>query len=882
MSGNIENMQDNAPPAGAAGPDPHRVHSAADLVRELDLLRRRAAGGSRRTRVSLDRIAAETGIPRSTVHSYVSGGRLPPADSLDGIVISLGATAAEQREWAEALYRAVSDERDVQQRPNAQVPRQLPAAPRDFTGRDAEMRRLHELVEATAEQAVAPLVIAVTGTGGVGKTALALRWAHDVAPGFPDGQLWADLRGFSPSPAHDPSDVLEQLLRAVGVSTKDLPADVEVRAGLFRSAVAGRRMLLVLDNAHDGAQVLPLLPGTPGFVTVVTSRDALRSLVAGAGAARVQVDRLAPASAMSLLAAPLPQPIAGTATLARIARHCDGLPLALRIVRERLSVATADDVEEFAADLDRDRQSRLEVLDLNDMAVDVSVRGALRWSYRELPPATATLFRRLPLCLVTTFDASCAAAVLDADLPRARRLLDSLICANLLDAAGPDQYRLHDLVVTFAAECLNADEHPDEIAQARARLFGHLAGHAQAAVELWETPRPTWLPYPDNLPGIEHAAVLPFTTTHAARDWVTTHAELITAAMIDAARNGPIEYSWLLGEHGARSVWLFADAGRLEHAMHVACRTAEDAGNPAAATQMARQLGIVYGRRCQLAEAERMFAHATDLARACGDDSRCVGGAGVDMGNLAIVWSMQGQLPRAIEAIIGAIADIRSAGTSPLSSLLSLVEFELQRGGVDAADEWLREVLLEPGGGRGAHGMNRFDALLLAARIALERGQVSAARTELLAAEDEMRASLDRENLIRLLTLRASVQRDAHELPDAERTARKASVIARDVGATYGVPALCVLGDVTRALGNPAEAVAVLDRALNQARAAGLRYAQAEALVLYAAALRDAGDRADALSAALEAERIAADCGYDRLLQRARTQIDAVADAERA
>ncbi|HEY0638402.1 MAG TPA: helix-turn-helix domain-containing protein, partial [Pseudonocardiaceae bacterium] len=282
-------------PEDHPGPDPRRVHSLSDLARELGLLRARAARGDHRARVSLDELARRVGQPRSTVHAYVTGKHLVPSDVLDEIVIALGATPAEQRQWGESWFRLAA-RRTPERRtaaPATTAPRQLPPDTHGFTGRVAELAALDQ---------GGPIRV-VTGTGGVGKTALAVRWAHRAAADFPDGQLCVDLRGFDPERPVEPADALAGFLRALGVDGAAVPPGAAERAALFRSLLAGRRMLVLLDNARDSEHVRPLLPGEAGCVVLVTSRDSMAGLVARNGAARTELDLLPRADATALLGA---------------------------------------------------------------------------------------------------------------------------------------------------------------------------------------------------------------------------------------------------------------------------------------------------------------------------------------------------------------------------------------------------------------------------------------------------------------------------------------------------------------------------------------------------------------------------------------------------
>jgi len=849
-------MRDDAGGSGA-GPDPRRIDSAAELVRELALLRVRGARGSQRLRVSLNELARATGIPRSTVHAYLQGSRLPPPDSLDRIVVALGARADEQREWAEALYRVTGEAQLIDPAPGragAPVPRQLPAAPRGFVGRDAECGEMDGLL--ADSEGSAPL-LAVIGTGGVGKTALVLHWAHRNLKRFPDGQLWIDLRGFGSMAPMEPGDALDRLLRAIGASNTALPADVEARSALFRTALADRRMLLVLDNARSAAQVLPLLPATPGVVTIVTSRDTLRPLVASLGADRVRVERLPEAASLSLLAA---DGIADRLAVARIARCCEGLPLALRIVRERLSSASPAETTRFAEDLDRDRSRRLAALDLDDASVEVSVRGALRWSYEALAPDAAGLFRRLPLCLATTFDRADAAVLLDRP-ERAGRLLDTLVAASLLDTAGDRQYRLHELVAGFAAECLHQEEAPAEVSRLRLAFARHLAQMAEAALLLWDAHRPprTEFPAGHELPPLDPVQV--FGTVEAAQDWVMNHIDAIAAAVPLMAGSNEPAYSWLLADRGNRALWAIADTTMLDSALALARSVAEQRREPVAAIVMSRLLGVSCGRRGQLEAAEEAFRHGIQLAEA-NDLPRF---AVLDRANLGLIAGMRGELERAIGIVTEAVGQLRQVGEEPISSLHSLAEFELQRGNVAAAAEWLRQMRAEAIFADRSSSQH-LDVQVMTAQVALAAGDLAGAHIALDLADRLVAGGGQRDVLGQCRELRGRAFRDAGQLGPAEACGREALAIAHAMaGRSAEIAALCLLGDIARRQQDTGEAERLLGEALQRSREAGLRHPEAEALVLLARVYDQVGDRVRLRRLGNQARELTERCGFTGL-----------------
>ncbi|MFE2752267.1 ATP-binding protein [Actinosynnema sp. NPDC059335] len=346
-----------------------------------------------------------------------------------------------------------------------------------FTGRADELRRLDESLTGDGTAAIT----VVSGAPGVGKTAVAVRWAHRVSDRFPDGQLYVNLRGFdttSPVPAHQ---ALDAFVRAFDVAPERIPTQVDELAALYRSLLASRRVLVVLDNAADVDQVRPLLPGSATCAVVVTSRNRLAGLSAGAGAQRVALEALSPVDSVALLRATVgsdrldaePEAAAGLAQL------CAGLPLALRIAGERVAGsrhhALADLVEQLAAEHDR-----LDLLAAVDDQVDV-VRAAFSWSYRKLPAPAAGMFRRLSWHAGPEFGVPAAAALADLPEPKARRVLEALAGANLLTEVGRERYRFHDLVRLYALERAEAEETAIDRTAAVRRLLEWFLRMADAA-----------------------------------------------------------------------------------------------------------------------------------------------------------------------------------------------------------------------------------------------------------------------------------------------------------------------------------------------------------------------------------------------------------------
>lgn len=356
------------------------------------------------------------------------------------------------------------------------TPAQLPADITDFTGRRAQLATVAHLA-ATADR-VATVLVAITGKAGVGKTTLAVRAAHRLRVQYPDGQLFVDLRARAHPLA--PADVLARFLRSLGVDRMAIPDDAEERAALYRSRLADRRVLIVLDNAECEAQLRPLLPGTPGCAVLITSRTRLAGLT---GARLVDLDIFEADQAVELLARLAgPRRVATEpAAATEIVRLCGFLPLALRIAGARLGSRRHWPLSRFEADL-ADEQHRLDKLRLGDL----DVRASLALSYRSLDGTAQRAFRLLGLLEVRDFAAWAAAAMLDVSQWRAEELVDNLVDMHLLDVAGNGasgqlRYRFDNLLRAYARELARAQETQADRRAALDRAFGGWLALAEAA-----------------------------------------------------------------------------------------------------------------------------------------------------------------------------------------------------------------------------------------------------------------------------------------------------------------------------------------------------------------------------------------------------------------
>ena len=414
------------------------------------------------------------------------------------------------------------------------MPRQLPSTVDGFAGRDAELKALDGLLSQQGEPGPrAVLVAAITGTAGIGKTTLAVHWSHRVADRFPDGQLYVNLRGFDPSGrALEPAEALSGLLDALQVAPQQLPASLAAQAGLYRSLLAGKRMLVLLDNARDADQVEPLLPGTPGCLVLVTSRNELAGLVAR-GAQPISLDVLAHDEGRQLLASRLGHDRVSAEPEAtdEIIDRCAGLPLALTIVAARAATYPASSLSAFARQL-RDVRASLGMLAGGDTAADA--RAVFSWSYRLLRPPVARLFRLVGLHPGPHMATGAAASLAGMPVLQVRPLLADLVRAHLLVEQTPDRYACHDLLRAYAAELTRAHDDGSVRRAALHRLLDHYLHTAHAAARLLY-PHGETITLTAPQPGVSTADL---TQPDQAMAWFIAEHPVLLAAMEQAASSG--------------------------------------------------------------------------------------------------------------------------------------------------------------------------------------------------------------------------------------------------------------------------------------------------------------------------------------------------------
>ncbi|MFE0531333.1 BTAD domain-containing putative transcriptional regulator [Micromonospora parva] len=419
--------------------------------------------------------------------------------------------------------------------PHILRPEQLPRAVPEFVGRSAELASLDALLDGDAQRSTTVVISAVSGMAGVGKTALALHWAHRVADRFPDGQLYVNLRGYDEAGVVSPLDALSEFLEALGVPHARIPAGTEARSGLYRSLLASRRMLVVLDNARDSAQVRALLPGAGGCMVVVTSRDRLGGLIAAECAAPLTLDVLTADESMSLLAGRIgaSRLASEPAAVDHIVEAAGRLPLALSIVAARVATHPTFPLGAIAAEL-HSTEARLDAL------ADGDVRRVFSWSYLALGQDAARLFTLLGLHPGPDLTAAAAAALAGAPTAAVTLRLRELTRLNLLAEHAPGRYAFHDLLRAYAAELAESSERADEHAAARQRLYDHYLHAAYPAALLLQ---PQWPPI-EPVPPLPGPTRRPVTDHGGALAWFTAEHRVLIRMVRQAAENGFEAYAW--------------------------------------------------------------------------------------------------------------------------------------------------------------------------------------------------------------------------------------------------------------------------------------------------------------------------------------------------
>ncbi|MET7681077.1 BTAD domain-containing putative transcriptional regulator [Streptomyces sp. NPDC005423] len=481
-------------------------------------------------------------------------------------------------------------------------PSQLPADLALFTGRRGELDWSDALLPEGEGPPGTAVIVVVDGMAGTGKTALAVHWAHRVAHRFPDGSLYVNLRGYDRGGSRmAPGDALQMFLVALGLAPQAVPEGLDAQAALFRSVLADRRVLIVLDNARDSEQVRPLLPGTPGSLVLVTSRSRLSGLVAGHGAHPLTLNVLTGEESLELLTRRLgaarveAEPEAAAAIVALCAR----LPLALSIVAARAAHHPGFRLADIVAEVRGDHGSLDAFVVGDDSGTDA--RAVFSWSYQALAPEAATLFRRLALHPGPDISTAAATALAGARPRQVRALLTELTGASLLLERLPGRFAFHDLLRTYAAELTETEDTEAVRAAALLRLHDHYLHTAHNASSVLDPLRET-IPLP---PGSTGSEPLRFNDRARATAWLRAERYVLRAIVEHAAARGYDEHAW-------RTAWAldvyFNRLGYFHDVLEI----------NSAALRAARKLGDLIGQAyslCGLGVAHSQLGHAQPALR---------------------------------------------------------------------------------------------------------------------------------------------------------------------------------------------------------------------------------------------------------------------------
>lgn len=727
------------------------------------------------------------------------------------------------------------------------VPHLLRADVTGFVGREAELAAL----ATAAEERSGLRLVVLAGTAGAGKTSLALRFAHQVRASFPGGDLFVDLRGYDTGPPVAPATALALFLRALGVAASDLPSDLEGRAGLYRSLLAGRSVLVVLDNVATVGQVRPLLPGDGRPLVVVTSRSRLSGLTARDGARRIGVGVLDQAEAIDLIQAVTDGERVGDdpEQVAELAALCARLPLALRIAAERAAARPFMPLPDLIAQL-RSGSGLWEALSADDEQEADAVRTVFAWSYRALPPVAARAFRLLGLHPGPEFGAGAAAALLGVSQGKARTMLDVLAGAHLLEQTGPARFQFHDLLRAFAADTATSDEPELERREALRRIADWYLHSARAAA-----------PFADNL-WADTAAESPvagvepeiFTDYQGVVDWYATERHNLRAMIqaLERAGNGAAVFQLamairpLIFTHGS------AD-DRLPVAQ-AALRGAIAADDLLAQARAFRALASVERLGGDLPEALTHARSALGAFEVLDDPA----GAAEAANALALVLIAQRDLDEALRVLAVGAERADAEGQQRWVALLrtnSAAALEL-RGDFAAAAEAGEQGLaglVEAG----YQGPMLLEAHGTVVRACIELQQWDRAWEHMDVAERDASTGAEPSVQAMLFTDRAELLLAQGYSAEAQEAVWQAENLARALG-DRGQQAriLTIAGRALRSLGHVEEAADFHRRAVQLRRALPDRFKTAEALAYLAEALDDAGEASDAGAVRGEALRL--------------------------
>ncbi|MFI9595675.1 AfsR/SARP family transcriptional regulator [Nonomuraea sp. NPDC052265] len=735
----------------------------------------------------IDELGIEPGSELATLHQ-----RILAADPALALAPPPSASAEQ-----------AADEPEAEEEPPAlELPRpaQLPAAVNDFTGRKEVAVRVRTLLSSQSSAEGVP-VVALCGIGGVGKTTLAVHVAHAAGDLFPDGQLYADLRGHSDE-VTAPESALGGFLRALGIPPDVIPDGLAERSALYRSLLSDRRILVLLDNARDADQVSPLLPGSPGCATIVTSRAKLADLPA---ARLIDLDVMEPDEALSLFSSVAgPERVAAEHGAAMdVVAACGFLPLAVRIVAARLAARPSWTVASLVPRL-ADEQRRLDELRVGNLAVEAT----FALGYGQLEPAQARAFRLLSLPKGPDISIGAAAAVLAMTMYEAEELLESLVDMSLLEATAPGRYRFHDLLRLFARRTLDKTERPEDKSLALRRLLGFYLASSRSAHQLaYEGSM-----IPDNLAVVGNG--LTFTSVDEAVAWLISEGDSLFAAINQAATTSPTGEQLLPAADMLVAMEPLLEAGthtrEFDQGTRAALAAALSLDDEASELRSRYVLGRVLFASNRLSESETHFRRVYELSEA--RHEKIV--TGEVLNALAVVVGRQRRHTEALTLFDAASRYYRENGV-PAGEALVLSYSARDHLGLGHADDAIAAaekglaIFTEIGSGAGT-ARARYHLGIVLSRV----GRLAEAvhhHAECLAF---FRSSKQRVWEQRVCSRLAETFIAAGRYPDAVRHAEQALVVSREIGHPYGEAlSLTVLGRALRGLGRSARSLDCLRQA---------------------------------------------------------------------
>ncbi|WP_419198086.1 tetratricopeptide repeat protein [Nocardia vinacea] len=578
-------------------------NATEELADALMALRRSA-------RKSTRRLAADTKISPQTVTRIDAADRLPEWSIVERLVEALGGDVSEFN----ALWRRAKEtQAPAPSLPSTGIdiaPQQLPPATRAFVGRHHELAMLDALLSGSAS---GPLVCVISGIGGVGKTALAVTWAHSARKRFPDGCLYVDLHGFDPNEPTSPVSALNLFLLGLGIPGAAIPTDVQAMSGLYRSIVANKRILVVLDNARDAQQVAPLLPAGDSCVTVVTSRQQLPSLAADYGATNVNLSVLPSDEAVALLVRRMAKEDIEreSAEIQELAHLCAGLPLALNIVGAQAAMRLYPLTE--LVDRLRQADNRLDVLEVGDF----NLRAALAASYQSLDSNSARLFRLLGLVPSTGFDRYDAAALCGAGMAEVTPLLERLLQASLIESSAPGRFHMHELLWLYAQDRVHAEESEQSRREALNRMLDYLLHTASLADSRLDS---YWEPIALD-PPTSGTISRTITDQADAVAWFAAELDNLLTAIRLAATHSFLKHAWQLAAVLTTFMYRQVRWHQWTDMLQIAADSARLLEDAAAEARINRILGTAYARLGRYEQAREVHERALATFRTLGDTS---------------------------------------------------------------------------------------------------------------------------------------------------------------------------------------------------------------------------------------------------------------------